>query len=191
MRTLREETAEEDTHSVEDFSPICTQYLELSPESSDGDVLSHHSDLQEGSDVDSDVSQDMIPISRGRSRGRSLGRSLGRSSGHGRGGPRGRSRTSGWGLVVRSQLKSAFLTNQVFTTTTYIACNTVIIFMRFRTLSRNEHEANSDGIVQTISQSGFDSLQCRKSSFTIISRGRNQQCNQASLSRFGMMSAKI
>ena len=175
MRTSGEETAEEDTHSVEDFSPICTQYLEFSPESSDGDVLSHLSDLQEGSDVDSDVSQDMIPISRGRSRGRSLG--------HGRGRPRGRSRTSGRGLVVRSRLKSAFLTNQVFTTTTYISpyitCNTVIIFMRFRTLSCNEHEVNSDGIAQTILQSGFDSLQCRKSSFTIISRGRNQQCNQS------------
>ena len=79
-----EETAEEDTHSVEDFSPTCSRDLEFSPESSDTDVLSHHSDQQEGSGVDSDISDDVAPISRGRSRGR--------------GRPRGRSRASRRGL---------------------------------------------------------------------------------------------
>ena len=62
-----EETAEEDTHSMEDFSPTYSQDLEFSPESSDTDVLSHRSDLQEGSYVDSDVSDDVAPISRGQS----------------------------------------------------------------------------------------------------------------------------
>ena len=76
-----EETAEEDTHSMEDFSPTYSQDLEFSPESSDTDVLSHRSDLQEGSYVDSDVSDDVAPISRGQSRGQSRGHGKGRGPG--------------------------------------------------------------------------------------------------------------